>query len=70
MGQGGAMAIEDAASLSVVLHQGTKPSDVPDRLRIYEKCRKERADQIQDFTRRIGRDINDTNGPRPTCMFL
>ncbi|KAF2798719.1 FAD binding domain protein [Melanomma pulvis-pyrius CBS 109.77] len=69
MGQGGSMAIEDAASLSVVLHKGTKPSHVQDRLRIYEKCRKERADRIQDFTRRIGRDFNDPKSPRPTRMF-
>ena len=53
------MAIEDAASLSIVLPLGTKPSEVPGRLRVYEKCRYERAHNIQQFTRLAGKDLDD-----------
>ncbi|KAL6154203.1 hypothetical protein ACJQWK_01744 [Exserohilum turcicum] len=55
-GQGAAMAIEDAASLSVVLPQGTKPEEVVERLQLYEQIRRERAHKIQELSRQAGRD--------------
>lgn len=55
-GQGGAVAIEDAVALTVVLPLGTKPSDVPERLKLYEQFRYERANKIQEYTRVAGRD--------------
>ncbi|KAI9685836.1 MAG: hypothetical protein M1822_004114 [Bathelium mastoideum] len=58
-GQGGGVAIEDAASLSVVLPLGTKPSEVASRLQVYESCRYERAHNIQQFTRLAGKDLDD-----------
>ncbi|CAO2653585.1 Nn.00g029960.m01.CDS01 [Neocucurbitaria sp. VM-36] len=54
-GQGGGVAIEDAAALSVVLPLGTDPSEVKERLQLYEKCRYERAHRIQEYTRIAGR---------------
>jgi salicylate hydroxylase len=65
MGQGGAMAIEDGASLGAFLPLGTTRADVPSRLQLYEKCRKERVETIQDFTRRSGRNNDGIEGPRP-----
>lgn len=56
MGQGAAQAIEDAAALGALLPIGTAPEDIPRRLQLYEQCRKERADFVQDFTRQRGRD--------------
>ena len=53
-GQGAAQAIEDAASLWCVLPFGTTTSDIPSRLRLYQACRKERAERVQDVTRRAG----------------
>lgn len=50
------MAIEDAASLSVVLPQGTKPEEVVERLQLYEQIRRERAHKIQELSRQAGRD--------------
>ncbi len=58
-GQGGGIAIEDAASLSVVLPFGTKPEEIPERLQLYEKIRFERANKIQEFSRQAGKDFVD-----------
>ncbi|KAL8896125.1 MAG: hypothetical protein Q9207_007866 [Kuettlingeria erythrocarpa] len=51
--QGGAQAIEDAATLAVLLPRGTSPTQVADRLRIYYACRHERVDFIQAFGRSV-----------------
>ena len=45
-GQGAAQAIEDAAALGTVLPRGTHPSDVPERLKLYENIRYERAHML------------------------
>lgn len=58
-GQGAGQAIEDAATLSVVLPKGTPPEEVPDRLRLYEKIRYKRAHQIQEYSRQAGKDWID-----------
>ncbi|KAI0974292.1 hypothetical protein F4678DRAFT_486179 [Xylaria arbuscula] len=55
-GQGAGQAIEDAAALGTVLPKGTRPSDVPERLRLYEKIRYKRAHMIQEYSRQAGRD--------------
>lgn len=51
-GQGGAQAIEDAASLGVIFSLGTTRAQVPERLLLYEQCRRERAEAIQDASRK------------------
>jgi hypothetical protein len=38
---------------------GTYPSDVPERLQLYEKIRYERAHVIQEYSRQAGRDLID-----------
>lgn len=58
-GQGGGQAIEDAASLAVVLPKGTPRTEIPERLKLYEKCRHERATTIQHYTRLAGRDASE-----------
>ena len=58
-GQGGGQAIEDAASIAVLLSVDTEPEEIGDRLKLYEKCRKERADRIQEYTRLAGRDAKE-----------
>ncbi|CAN8099494.1 unnamed protein product [Discula destructiva] len=59
-GQGAGQAIEDAATLSIVLPKGTAPKDVPERLKLYEKIRYDRAHNIQEHSRKAGQDwIND-----------
>lgn len=45
--QGAAQALEDAAALGVILSQAETVADIPFALQIYEKCRKERAEGIQ-----------------------
>lgn len=54
-GQGGAVAMEDAAALSIVLPLGTHPDEVAERLMVYETCRYERAHRIQEYTRVAGK---------------
>ena len=58
-GQGAGMAIEDAASLAVMLPSGTTPDDVPARLQLYNKARYERSHAIQHFSRLVGQDEKD-----------
>ncbi|EKJ74975.1 hypothetical protein NXS19_008499 [Fusarium pseudograminearum] len=57
-GQGGGIAIEDAASLAALLPLGTTPADIPSRLALYEKTRDERAHTVQEFTRQAGEDLH------------
>ncbi|KAK3044086.1 hypothetical protein LTS18_002220 [Coniosporium uncinatum] len=52
--QGGAQAIEDAVTLSVLLQKGTPPGDVPERLKLYFDARHERAEYVQQFARTQG----------------
>ncbi|GAW15963.1 hypothetical protein ANO14919_053850 [Xylariales sp. No.14919] len=54
--QGAGQAIEDAAALGTVLPRGTYPSEVPDRLQLYERIRYERAHMIQEYSRQAGKD--------------
>lgn len=58
-GQGGGIAIEDAASLAALLPLGTTVDDIPSRLTLYEKTRDERAHTVQEFTRQAGEDLNE-----------
>ncbi|POS68756.1 hypothetical protein DHEL01_v212850 [Diaporthe helianthi] len=58
-GQGAGQAIEDAATISVVLPRGTSPDAVSDRLKLYEKIRYDRAHQIQEYSRQAGKDWID-----------
>ena len=45
------MAIEDACSIAQLLPEGTSASDVPGRLKLYERVRHERATWVQEQTR-------------------
>ncbi|KFY55167.1 hypothetical protein V496_07067 [Pseudogymnoascus sp. VKM F-4515 (FW-2607)] len=58
-GQGAGIALEDGATLSVVLPLGTQPEEIPERLKLYEKIRYERANNIQDYSRQAGIDCVD-----------
>ena len=58
-GQGGGQAIEDAVALGALLPLGTTRHDIPERLRLYNECRYERAHKIQDFTRTAGKDAGE-----------
>lgn len=57
VGQGAASAIEDAASLAALLLPGISLSIIPERLQIYEVCRKERAEKLHALARTAGRDM-------------
>lgn len=60
-GQGAASAIEDAASLAALLLPGISLSMIPERLLIYEECRKERAEILHKLSRTLGRDMTGEN---------
>ena len=53
------MALEDAVALCALLPRGTTTNDLPERFRLYEQLRDERAHKIQEYTRLAGRDLND-----------
>lgn len=52
------MAMEDALSLAAVL-QDSPREEIPERLKLYQECRKYRADRIQEYTRMAGRDLSE-----------
>ncbi|KAI9710720.1 MAG: hypothetical protein M1820_002553 [Bogoriella megaspora] len=57
--QGGAQAIEDGVSIAAVLPLGTSRRDIPQRLELYQKCRKDRATRIQQYTRLAGESLEE-----------
>lgn len=69
MGQGGAMAIEDAVSIATLLPRGTTPHDIPMRLDMYQTARRPRVDFVLHYTRVNGRDENDAAGDRMPRKF-
>lgn len=58
IGQGAACAMEDAACLAAMLPPDTPCADVPERFRLYEECRRARAEKLHHLSRRIGDDID------------
>ena len=54
LGQGGAMAVEDAVSLARFLPARTEADDVPERLKLLERIRHDGANYIQGETRLRG----------------
>ncbi|KAJ9604708.1 hypothetical protein H2200_010822 [Cladophialophora chaetospira] len=58
-GQGAGMAIEDGMSLAVMLSDLESRDEIPDRLKLYNEARYERAHNIQHFTRLVGQDEKD-----------
>ncbi|KAK3897627.1 hypothetical protein C8A05DRAFT_47831 [Staphylotrichum tortipilum] len=60
-GQGGGIAIEDAACVAALLPRDTTPAEIPERLALYESIRGERAHKVQALTRLAGMDMNDPN---------
>ncbi|KAL4794975.1 hypothetical protein BDV19DRAFT_178493 [Aspergillus venezuelensis] len=50
LGQGGAMAIEDAVSLAVLLPLGTTVKEIPHRLHLYETSRRPRVELALHYT--------------------
>lgn len=67
-GQGAGQAIEDAASLAVMLPIGVPREEIPARLKLYEKCRYERASNIQEYSRIAGKDLG-TGPPLDASRF-
>ena len=63
-GQGGAVAVEDAAALGVVLERGLQPGQVAERLKLYETFRQERANKLQEYTRLAGEDLKPGEGAK------
>nr|OQO27349.1 hypothetical protein B0A51_05054 [Rachicladosporium sp. CCFEE 5018] len=56
LAQGGAMAIEDGVALGVMMSQLESFDEVPERLKLYNEARYERATRIQEYTRIVGGD--------------
>lgn len=56
LAQGGAQALEDAVCLGVLLERGLRPSEVPERLRLYNDIRYARSSKIQEISRIVGGD--------------
>lgn len=59
-------AIEDAASIAVLLPTGTTAAEVPARLELFQRCRSERVHNCLRMTRLRGRDLSGKQGKFPT----
>lgn len=70
MGQGAAMAIEDAVSIATLLPCGSTPHDIPTRLEMFQTGRRPRVDLVLQYTRMNGRDENDAAGDRISGRFV
>ncbi|KAL8926715.1 MAG: hypothetical protein Q9208_002789 [Pyrenodesmia sp. 3 TL-2023] len=68
--QGAAQAIEDAATLAVLLRRGTKPTEVAHRLGIYYGCRCERVEFIQAFGRSVLRQSKQGRQVGPLVPYV
>lgn len=68
IGQGGATAIEDSVSLSVILSRGTTPAEIPERLELYNRTRHERATKIQAYSRNSTGDGVKPGGEKEARM--
>ena len=65
--------MEDGAVIAAVLPKGTKPQEVPERLRLFEQFRYERATKIQAFSLKAGKDnmrISEEERTDPYLLFL
>lgn len=61
------MAIEDAVCIATLLPPSTTIERVPSRLKLYEKARRPRVEEVLRYTRMNGRDENDkSQGARMT----
>ncbi|KAL2434042.1 hypothetical protein ABEF95_014148 [Exophiala dermatitidis] len=73
-GQRIAMALEDALALGVVLEPELSPSEVEDRLKLYSRTRKVRAEAIQETIRGLEEisicDILNTFDPSPFRHYI
>ncbi|KAH8150016.1 uncharacterized protein LAJ45_05702 [Morchella importuna] len=71
-GQGAAQAIEDAIALATLLPlPQTTPTDVPERLRLYQQARFERVRLIQQHSRDVGKEDQEvTRVNNGTAAFL
>jgi 2-polyprenyl-6-methoxyphenol hydroxylase-like FAD-dependent oxidoreductase len=74
-GQGAGCAIEDAASLAVVLPRDTPREEIKERLQLYENIRMKRANRIQEFSRAAGMDLKsdgkfDSSFPFHTTNYM
>ncbi|ROV99465.1 hypothetical protein VMCG_06300 [Cytospora schulzeri] len=58
LGQGAAQAIEDACALGVVFPPDTPAEEIPQRLELWQRIRKDRAWKIVEDTRRRGREVD------------
>lgn len=70
LGQGAAQAIEDGCALGAVLPLGTNPEDVPQRLELWQRLRRDRAQKIVLDTRHRGREADGSEGPPQTGEWL
>ena len=50
LGQGAAQAVEDAITLAILLPLGVTRDQIPRRLELYQKARKERAEFVQKYS--------------------
>jgi salicylate hydroxylase len=65
-GQGSAQALEDAATLAILLGRGTRAEDVPKLLQLYFDIRHERVNWVQKFARDADQSTPQNPGVKPS----
>ncbi|BCS25029.1 uncharacterized protein APUU_41473A [Aspergillus puulaauensis] len=70
LGQGGAMAIEDAVSLAILLPMGTTVNDIPRRLELYETARRPRVELTLYYTALNARNEDEQSTDTETAAEM
>ncbi|KAL4787019.1 hypothetical protein BJX76DRAFT_345859 [Aspergillus varians] len=70
LGQGGAMAIEDAISLAILLPLGTSVKDIPQRLKLYETTRRPRVELALHYTALNARNEDEQSTDTKTAAEM
>ncbi|KAL4914675.1 hypothetical protein BDW62DRAFT_204430 [Aspergillus aurantiobrunneus] len=70
LGQGGAMAIEDAVSLAILLPLGTAVQDIPHRLKLYETSRRPRVELTLHYTALNARNEDEQSTDTETAAEM
>ena len=64
------MAIEDGATLSVLLSPSMQIEDIPDRLELYQEIRRPRVSRVREEARMIAKGLETPESVRNYMMFL
>ena len=67
---GASMAIEDGATLSILLSPETRVKDIPGRLKLYQEIRRPRLSRVRETSRQVAQGLESHELMRDYMTFL